>query len=181
MLVPIKGQPDLLKNTDTGQVWNIRDFSPWEMTAPVDRRCLADLLRPGAGETWALQHWAIVLHPWPEVIPPSLTATLEVAPDTPGLVAQEIPLFRIAEPLERKTDFLLEQRLAAVEEALGIAPEGRNRGGRLSDTLSGSRLIHQNQCVRVQINGPSDDLGPLYERTSHFLLRLAGQRRSVIY
>jgi hypothetical protein len=172
-LVPIYSQPGLCQDSDTGQIINMRDFTAWEETAQFQRnRTLLRRLRCTVGEMRLLEHWAVVLHPWHEVIPPSLTVDLIV---NDLILVRDMPLFRIAEPLKRSADCDLERRLLKLEAAMNLGSDDRNPSGKLR-TLT----LNQNHSLDARINGPADDLAPLMEMTKHFMLRLQGTRRFAV-
>jgi len=112
------------------------------------------------------------LHPWHEVIPPSLTVNLQI---NDFIMIRDMPLFRIAQPLKRSADSDLEKRLAKIEEAMQIKNTIPS-----SNKLAQIQVINQNHTITSRINGPADDLGPLMEMTKHFLLSLRGLRRNSV-
>jgi hypothetical protein len=185
-LRPNPNHPDLYQHTDTGQIFNMRDFHPWELTSQFQRnREIAHRLRVSSGETRLLERWAVVLHPWHEVIPPSLTVDLII---NDLMIVHAMPLFRIAEPLKRSSDCDLERRLLKLEEVVrltaqrgdGVVPtlgehNGRNPSGKLD-----TQVLNQHHELWARINGPSDDFGPLMEMTKHFMLRLQGRQRFIV-
>jgi hypothetical protein len=163
---------ELWRSDDTGMLMNPKDFSVWEKTAELrkgDR--YFPHISPAAGECFLLMRWAVVLHPWSEVIPPSLNVDLIV---NDFILIKEMPLFSIAEPLKRSKDCDIERRITKIEKQLGLS-KAKNPSGFL-----GAQLINQNHKIQARINGPSDDLAPIMEMTKHCLLHLSGFHRCAI-
>ena len=179
MLNPIEGCPSLYRDTDTGNVVNMRDFKPMDKTWPWPN---VDIVLQ-AGESWILRNWSVVIHPFPEVIPPDIKVRFAVN----SLIWSEVPLFTIAEPLASSEAF--EQRAKRLEAALGKADiEGRalntekiadamldmfhrNEAGRLPD-----RYLNNPITVEIKTKGPPEAMSTVYN-TEHFLVRLQGMRR----
>ena len=159
---PIEGQPGMFQDTDTGHVLHAKDFKLFEKTWQIPRGRSLSFVTP-EHETWVTDRWSILLHPWHEVIDPSLTVSLDVQHK---VLAKDIPLFRLAEPLHRSEKSDLEKRLEKVEKALQMPV--RPPVWRLSTT------IYPMSLVRLHIDGSSDALGQLQEMTKHFLLSLHG-------
>lgn len=166
---PIFSQPGLYRDTDSGQVLSAREYRPFEISADLHRKRVSDRLKPQPGESWWVKRWSIVIHPWHEVIPPSITVDLVV---NELLLVRDMPLFRVAEPLRRSKDDDLLQRIARLEAKLGVAED--------LDAVRGiSQLINQNHEVCAKLHGSADELSPLFEMTKHFMLSLQGLSRSL--
>jgi len=171
MLLPIKDLPHLFQDSATASVINMSDFRTFEIQTDLRKKRTA-VLRPVPGEVWILEQWSILIHPWHEVIPPSITVRLEA---NELILADKIPLFRLAEPLQRSADRDLEKRVAALEVKLEVVPTYEPSWGYqfpLHNTL-----INQNHNIQVHIDGPADELMMLFEHTKHFLLCLRGKAR----
>lgn len=169
MIIPLEGQPSLFKDIDTGQIGNYRDFGPFEITADL-RRKQSVSFRTAPGEVWILDRVSVIVHPWHEVIDPSIKVDVLV---NCYLWLEGVPLYRIAEPLGRSG---LEERIAKIEERLGIVPPPSG----LSVPAFRKQLVNQNHCLQVKITGSADELMMLSERTRHFLLCLRGLRRAPV-
>ncbi len=184
-LTPILDHPHLYRNTATGAVVNMHEYGPMDVTYPWSNGNVQ--LR--AGEYWILENWSVVLHPFPEVIHPSITVMFAVN----DLIWSEVPLFTIAEPLAGSEAF--EHRAKRLEEALGKAGiEGRalkieeiagamlgmfhrNEAGQLkSNMLLGEGGLTQ---VEMKTRGPQEVMS-VVDDAEHFLFRLQGKRRRVI-
>jgi hypothetical protein len=167
MLKPIEGQPDLFRDDETSRIINIRDFGALDRLFPFDRWEPQERpIRPPAGESWILRQWSILMHPWPEVISPSLTVMFEVN----ACRGVEIPLFEAARPLARPENAAIEARIEALEKALGL----RGRGATTFQSPAGRFLTHSNHEIAVRVKGPADDFTLLREMTKVFSLRLEG-------
>lgn len=170
MLNPIPDQPDLFRDTDTGQILHTRDFTPLDRVYPFDRwTTKEDLSLPYS--TRILQRWSILMHPWPEVISPNLLVRFEINDCT----VAHIPLFEAARPLARPETVAIEKRIRALEEACYVEP------ARQATEFPGiGRLIRHQTHVGVRVEGPADDFMMLREMTKVFSLRLEGLERAPI-
>jgi len=176
VIIQIEGQPNLYRCTDSGVAINLRDYCTLDKLFSFDRWELKDPIRPPAGEAWILKQWSVVMHPWPKVVPTTINIKLIVN----GLILEDIPLLRIAEPLERKEDAVLREQIKDIEERLAQL-ESHPRHLVQEQTCIKWRLLNQNHHLRACIyaNTPKggDDFIVLREMTNTFELRLRGLRR----
>lgn len=168
MLRLVEGYTHLYRCTETNRIINLNDFYPFEVTANMRGKRQSDSVVLADNERWIMQHWSVVLHPWVEVIPPSITVSLEVQNRE---LVRNMPLFRVAEPLKRSADSDLEKRLARIEAHMGLVADGRTDGGKLD-----MEYVPCACTLRAELDGSADDLGSLFEHTQHFLLCVRGLR-----
>lgn len=163
---PIEGQLGLYQDTDTGQIVNVQDFKMFERAEPFPRGNHLSFVT-SEFETWVLDHWSIVLHPWHEVIDPALSVSLTIQART---IVSDVPLFRLAEPLARSEKSDLEKRIELLEKAAMVRPVKK-------PVWRISTVVQPMSKVDVRISGSSDALGHLHEMTKHFLVSFHGIRR----
>jgi hypothetical protein len=111
------------------------------------------------------------MHPWHEVISPNLLVRFEIN----DCIVAHIPLFEAARPLARPETVALEDRVKALEEALGVKPALR-----ATEFPGIGRLIRHQMHVSVRVEGPADDFMMLREMTKVFSLRLEGLERAPV-
>jgi len=185
-LRPIEGQPGYFVDTATNRVYNINKFQVLDRTFSFKRSKYLEL-QPPPGETWAIQSFSVVVHPWPETISPSLIVELAIS----NSVEAQKPLFTIAEPLARPEDEGLRKRLEEVEEQLKhVEIRLSEAEARLSEgkpyTLEAPRepvekkwhrIVRDKDCVKVEIKDPLSSNDFIYEQAEVFELRLRGLKR----
>ncbi len=160
-LLPIEGHRGLYRTPDTGQVLNERDFKPWSVLHEISKS--GSNIFPCQAR-YILRRWSILLHPWPELISPSLVVSLCFAE---RYYIEKMPLLIIAEPMRRSEDDDLVRRIEALEEALKIKPKQSPHD--MDDLFVQNRIEGS-----VRIEGPSDALGHLMERLKYCRLQLNG-------
>lgn len=166
-LTPVEGRPGAFRDSESGYIINIREFSGSDRIISFEGR-QSKPLKLNPGESLALQKWSILVYPWPKVILPSLTAELSIN----NCIVAEGPLFSVAESLERSEDDDLRERLKIVEEKLGIVGAESMEGVYPVTRLR--HLMDMKHELRAEIKGPDEDFLPLYEKLQIFSLRLCG-------
>jgi hypothetical protein len=135
---------------------------------PFEGRNLRErCLRPWPREIWAITSWSVLIHPWNRVIPTSLKARLVKSQQ----IESEVPLFTIAEPIERPIVKEFRERLAAIEKRLEMNNPYEEPAGKLR------LLVKSDEELYVEIIGPEEDFTAVYDKAKNFELHLRGERR----
>ena len=172
VLVPIEGLGGHFRDTETGQIIDVRGHMVLDRTFPFKGRTLRDRVRLQSGDKWALKEWSILIHPWPKTISTQLTVQLKI---NYGILA-DVPLFAIAEPLARPEDEELRKRLDVIEKQLNIG-KPKKPTGKLSNILLDAEY---NPFLEAEVQGSHTVFTSLYEKVEVFELRLCGLMKEPI-
>lgn len=177
-LVPVEKAPGMFRDTDTGQIFNIRDFRGSDLIFPFDNSRVMPKApwQPEPGASVALQAWSFLMYPWPEVIPVTLRVELYVN----GNTIAEGPLFALAEPLVRAEDEEIRERLRVVEEKVKALEIGEDKKEGVYPVTRLKNLVNMNHKLWVKIEGPDEDFVPLRKKLELLALRLRGVGREPV-
>lgn len=171
-LVPVESRPGRFRDTDTGSIFDIRDYRGSDLIFPLDstRVVPSPPWHPKPGASVALQTWSFLMYPWPEVIPVTLRVSLYVNAEP----IAEGPLFALAEPLVRAEDEEIRERLSALEERVKALETGESKKGGVYPVTKLRNLLNRNHDLWARIDGPDEDFVPLREKLDLLALRLRG-------
>lgn len=176
-LVPVPNAPGRFRDSDTGQIFDIRDYRGSDFIFPLDNFVMSSpSWQPEPEVSVALQAWSFLMYPWPEVIPVTLRAELYVNGET----IAEGPLFALAEPLVRAEDEEIRERLRAVEERLKALETGETKKGGIYPVTRLKHLVNMKHKLWARIEGPDEDFVPLREKLELLALRLRGVGRGPV-
>jgi hypothetical protein len=176
MLKPILGKPGMFQDQTTKKVINVADLKVLDRTFKMFRELF---VQPEPGVSWVVWEWYLLMHPWPEVIPSSLTVEFSVN----QLIAAEAPLFSVAKPLARPEDEDLRERLAALEErieALEGAEKPRVKKPLPPSSFLRGVIIGRDSEIHIRIVGPDTDYEQLHKGLQSFDLQLQGVRKGPV-
>jgi hypothetical protein len=134
-------------------------------------RRLREYVRPWPRQIWLLKSWSVLIHPWNRTIPTSLKIRLIKN----QYLESEVPLFTVAEPIERPIVKEFRERLSAIEQKLGIDTPYEAPAGKLHLPLRHDEELY------VEIIGPEEDFEPIYSRARIFELHLCGLKMTPQY
>jgi len=162
-LQPIEGYPRHFRDTASGKVFNLQEFREFEHTTAFTGVITGDICP--RGEDWVLMSWAVLLHPWPEVIPTSIIVELVID----AIPVADAPLFAVAEPMARSEDQDLRDRVEAIEKKLEM-------GYTIRPVKRVKKLLYHKHILRARVREGYDDLEkmPIFEV---FSLLLRGVKR----